>query len=194
MTTNQETSLVIQNYYQSIAYNKNSSDYYYRCRNCDTNLTSNSPENQYQRQKIIQKTVRVPASLYTMNLGSLNAYVKPKSDTYGVCWNQMSDRPIPSFQKSIVPTGNNNSLNLKHRSVTSSKPGSQSPGGYGVDIKHNCYDRYLNRLKGKSALRRGVIPPNIGAPYIPFNRAYPIYGGKITKTSIINDCVCPILN
>lgn len=188
-----ENSLVVQDYHQTIAYDKRNSDYYYRCRNCDTNMTSNNPQNQYQRQKIIQNTVRVPCSLYTMNIGSLNAYVKP-NNKYNVCWNQMSDRPIPSYQKTFVPTGKNNSLNSKKQSVTSSKPGSQSPGGYGVDIKHNSYDRYLNRLKGKSALRRGVIPPNIGPPYIPFNNAYPIYGGKITKTSIVNGCICPIID
>jgi hypothetical protein len=65
-----------------------------------------------------------------------------------------------------------------------------SPGGIGVDIKHNSYERRLNKLKGKSVLRRGIIPPNYGIP-IPFSRAYPIYGGKIIKTGIINHCECP---
>ncbi len=31
------------------------------------------------------------------------------------------------------------------RSITSLRPGAMSPGGSGVDIKHNSYDRYLNR-------------------------------------------------
>ena len=166
--------------------------YYYRCRNCDTNLTSNTPANQYQRQKLIQNTVRVPSSLYTMNLGSLNAYTKPTAATYNVCWNQMSDRPIPSVQKAYVPTGHNNSLNGRHSSVTSSRPGGQSPGGVGCDIKHNSYDRYLNRLKGKGPVRRGVVPTGFGVANIPFNVARPIYGGKVMKTSIVNNCNCPI--
>jgi hypothetical protein len=68
-----------------------------------------------------------------------------------------------------------------------------SPGGVGVDIKHNSYDRYLNRIKGKAPLRRGIIPPNYGQP-IPFNCAYPIYGGKTVKTSIVNNCNCPDSN
>lgn len=39
--------------------------YYYRLRSCDTNLTSNTPANQYQIQKQIQNTVRVySSSLY----------------------------------------------------------------------------------------------------------------------------------
>jgi hypothetical protein len=165
--------------------------YYYRLRSCDTNLNGNTPADQYQKQKLIQKTVRVPASLYTANLGPLTAYRKPTAATENVCWNQMSDRPFPSVQRVTVPTGSNNSLNSRRHSVTSSRPGCQTPGGKGCDIKHNSYDRYLNRLKGKGPLRRGPVPPTFGAP-IPFNPAYPVYGGKTMKTSIIDDCVCPI--
>ena len=165
--------------------------YYYRLRSCDTNLTSNTPANQYQRQKLIQNTVRVYSSIYTSNLGPLNAYKQPTAATYGVCWNQMSDRPVPSVQRATVPTGFNNNLNSRHHSVTSSKPGSQTPGGVGCDIKHNSYDRYLNRLKGKGPLRRGSIPATFGNP-IPFNPAFPVYGGKTTKTNIVNGCDCPI--
>jgi hypothetical protein len=168
-------------------------EHYYRWRVCDTNLTSNTPANQYQKLKLIQNTVRVYGSLYVSNLGPLNAYVQPTSLTHGVCWNQMSDRPIPSVQKGVIPTGTNSSMNRKHTSVTSSRPGCQAPGGIGCDIKHNSYDRYLNRLKGKGPLRRGVIPPNFGSP-IPFNPAFPVYGGKTTKTSIVNGCDCPITN
>jgi outer membrane protein assembly factor BamB len=43
-------------------------------------------------------------------------------------------------------------------------------------------------------VRRGVIPPKFGSPYIPFNRADPIYGGKVMKTSIVNGCNCPIVS
>jgi len=164
----------------------------YRCRNCDTNLTTNTPASQYQRLKLIQKTVRVYSSLYTSNLGPLNAYRQPTAVTHGVCWNQMSDRPEPSVQRASIPTGFNSSMNRRHTSVTSSRPGCQTPGGIGCDIKHNSYDRYLNRLKGKGPLRRGVIPPEFGSPSIPFNPAFPIYGAKTTKTSIVSGCHCPI--
>jgi len=167
--------------------------FYYRRRVCNTNLTGNTPADQYQRLKLIQNTVRVAGSLYVANLGSLTAYTQPISDPnvglYGVCWNQMSDRPVPSVQRATVPTGYNTSLNRRHSSVTSSKPGSQTPGGVGCDIKHNSYDRYLNRLKGKGPLRRGVIPREFGGP-IPFNPAFPIYGAKTTKTNIVSGCVC----
>jgi hypothetical protein len=170
--------------------------FYYRKRSCDTKLTGSTPADQYQRLKQIQNTVRVYASLYPANLGPLNAYKKPLSDPnagfYGVCWNQMSDRPVPSVQKATIPTGYHTAMNRRRTSVTSSKPGCQTPGGTGCDIKHNSYDRYLNRLKGKGPMRRGVVPPTFGLP-IPFNRALPVYGAKTTKTTIVGaGCDCPI--
>lgn len=190
---NARTSLVINNKFGIYNNFFDVPPYYYRLRNCDTNMTSNTPANQYQRQKLIQNTVGVYSSLYTMNLGSLTAYTKPPIQPHGgVCWNQMSDRPVPSVQTAYVPTGYRCALNSRKSSVTSSRPGCQSPGGIGCDIKHNSYDRYLNRLKGKGPLRRGVIPPEFGVPQIPFNRAYPVYGGKTMKTSIVNNCNCPI--
>jgi hypothetical protein len=102
----------------------------------------------------------------------------------------MSDRAKPANQ--VVKTGSGSTYHgssTKH-TIVRNRPGAMSPGGVGVDIKHNSYDRYLNRLKGKSVLRRGPIPPTYGAP-IPFNRADPIYGGKTVKTGIINGCECP---
>lgn len=186
MTSISKTAIV----YNSCSKKLNLPEYYYRWRVCDTDLTSNTPANQYQRLKLIQNTVRVQASLYVSNLGSLSAYQKPTRYTHGVCWNQMSDRAVPSVQKAVIPTGSNSTLNRRHTSVTSSRPGCQAPGGVGCDIKHNSYDRYLNRLKGKGPLKRGVIPPTFGAP-IPFNPAFPIYGAKTTKTSIVSGCDCP---
>jgi hypothetical protein len=169
----------------------------YRYRNCDTNLNGNTPADQYQKLKLIQNTVRVKSSLYTSDLASLSAYKKPISNPnaglYGVCWNQMSDRPVPSVQKASVPTGYHTSMNRRHTSVTSSKPGSQTPGGAGCDIKHNSYDRYLNRLKAKGPLRRGRIPALFGND-IPFNPAFPVYGGKTVKTNIVSGCDCPVDN
>jgi hypothetical protein len=184
MTSFQKTSIVYNDPNKLVGL----PPYYYRWR---SNFTSNNtPASQYQNLKLIQNTARVYSSLYSSNLGPLNAYKQPTNATYGVCWNQMSDRPIPSVQRATIPTGTNTSMNRRHTSVTSSRPGCQTPGGKGVDIKHNSYDRYLNRLKGKGPLRRGVIPPNFGRP-IPFNPAFPIYGGKTTKTNLVSGCDCP---
>jgi hypothetical protein len=180
--------------------------YYYRYRSCNPNFPNRTqtsvsgftPADQYQKLKLIQNTVGVYGSLYIDNLGALTAYKNPINDPskglYGVCWNQMSDRPVPSVQRASIPTGYATAMNRRHTSVTSSKPGSQTPGGKGCDIKHNSYDRYLNRLKGKGPMRRGVVPPNFGKPII-FNPAFPIYGGKTIKTNIVDaGCDCPISN
>ena len=156
--------------------------YYYRCRNCDTNLTSDDPADQYQRLKLIQKTVRVPSSLYTMNLGALTT----KHGT-GVSWNQMSDREVASVQKYTVPR----SKSTRHSS-TSSRPGGQNPGGIGCDIKHNSYERRLNRLKG-NLLKRGPIPANFGAPIVS-TLVNPVSGGKTMTTNIVTSCVCSTAN
>lgn len=176
-----------------LAYNNsNENYYYYRCRNCDTNLNTNTPASQYQKQKLIQNTVRIDSSQYTMNLGSLAGYQNPKKINAYVPWNQMSDRAQPSVQKANTSGSNTIGGSSTRSSITRLRPGSMSPGGIGCDIKHNSYDRYLNRLKGKAPLRRGIIPPNFGQEEITFNRANPIYGNKIMKTSIVSGCNCPI--
>ena len=103
-------------------------------------------------QKRMWNTVRVPASEYTMNLGSLAVYEKPVLPTK-VNWNQYSDRRLPSNSLvsniSIVPSRGNSTRS----SITRERPGSQRAGGQGVDVKHGSYARYLARLKGKGPLR-----------------------------------------
>lgn len=173
------------------------------CRGCNQNLNCNDPATQYQRQKIIQKVVRLYASMYTATLASLAGYEKPLnypqmveqngSFYYApatVYWNQMSDRARPAKQLAVVASGSAYHTSSTRHTITRQRPGALSPGGVGVDIKHNSYQRYLNKIKGKGPIRRGIIPPNYGAP-IPFDRAFPIYGGKIVKTGIVNGCYCP---
>jgi hypothetical protein len=172
------------------------------CRGCNYNLASNNPASQYQRQKLIQNTVRVASSLYSMNLAGLSGYQKPLT-TYqivdqpgtpyvappSVYWNQMSDRVKPSNQTVKTGSGSTYHGSSTRHTIVRHRPGAMSPGGVGVDIKHNSYERRLNKLKGKAPLRRGPIPPEYGS-HIPFNSAYPVYGGKIIKTAIVNGCDC----
>jgi len=112
--------------------------------------------------KLIQNTVRVPSSEYTMNKSALNVYIRPQinptNSLYGVNWNQMSDRAVPSVLKTNVPSHGNSTK----YSLTRMRPGSTCAAGKGVDIKHGSYDRYLARLKGKSVLRTApeTIPNN----------------------------------
>tara|TARA_Y100000816_G_C26096092_1_gene580116 strand:+ start:919 stop:1521 length:603 start_codon:yes stop_codon:yes gene_type:complete len=106
-------------------------------------------------QKKIWNTVRVPASEYTMNKSSLTVYDGRKS------WNKPSDRNEYSITKRNVPTRGNSTK----RSITRMRPGSTSAPGIGVDIKHNSYDRYLAKLKGRGPLRtekENIIVPKNG--------------------------------
>jgi hypothetical protein len=112
-----------------------------------------SNQNNAYTIKLIENTVRVPSSEYTMNKSALNVYIPPKinpnKSLYGVNWNQMSDRAVPGVVKTNVPSYGNST----RTSLTRMRPGSTSAAGKGVDIKHGSYDRYLARLKGKSVLR-----------------------------------------
>jgi hypothetical protein len=149
-----------------------------RCKGCDHNLPRLSPAAQYQRLKIMQNTVRVPSSLYSMNIAALTVFQRP-SGTSLVNWNQMSDRNQPHKQAATVSM----------KSSVSIRPGNMSPGGVGCDIKHNSYSRYLARLKGSRPLRKEKLPENYGVEHIPFSYTMPVYGGKVVKTSIgTNKC------
>lgn len=150
------------------------------CKGCVGKLSLLDPESQYQRLKIIQNTVRVPASLYSMNIGALTVYQRP--GLMRVNWNQMSDRTHAHMQRS----------SMSMRSSVSVRPGNISPGGIGCDIKHNSYNRYIAKLKGKKPLRREIVGCDYGG-YIPFNMGFPIYGGKTVKTSI-GSTKCEICN
>lgn len=141
---------------------------YYRCSACTARMTS--LKTSCQTQKIIQNTVRVPSSLYTMNVASVASYKVPQN-IFRVNWNQMSDKSVPSVQTTYVPGRGGSST---RSTLTGTRPGSQSPGGTGCDIKHNSYDRYLNNLKAKGPLRPETSTSTT-----------PIYGNKNIKTTIL---------
>ena len=159
------------------------------CRSCYKNILADNLSTINQNQKIIQNVVRVKSSLYTMNLAGLNVYQTPlethqliqqNGTNYivppGLNWNQMSDRAKPSHQ--LIKSGSYGSNSLK-RTKLSNKPGSMSPGGLGVDIKHNSYERYLNRIKGKGLLKKGIVQISDGQK---------MTGGKKSRLAIVNNC------
>jgi len=81
-----------------------------------------------------------------MNLAALtvNGPQAPGVTNYYVNWNQMSDRVNPhSMQFQNHPSHGNSTK----ATLTSIKPGACSPGGKGVDVKHDSYARYLARKK-----------------------------------------------
>ena len=98
--------------------------------------------------KRIQNTVRVSESEYVMNKAALTVQHGSRNEN-NLNWNQMSDRLLPAntIQKANpVPSHGNSSKS----SLTRARPGALKPGGYGVDVKHNSYERYLLKRKNKN--------------------------------------------
>jgi len=121
-----------------------------QCHSCVNCLDGScSYHNFTYTQKLIQKTVRVSSSEYTMNLGGIvssnNRYNLEKGNP-GRIYNPSSDRK----QAHVIKP----SLNIP-RNRTRIAPGMLQPAGMindekgGVDIKHNSYARYLARKKGR---------------------------------------------
>ena len=160
---------------------------------CATRMLDVDPASQYIKLKLIQNTVRVPASLRTSDLAALTVYQPALKENAYVNWNVMSDRPIRSIQSNLVVGGSFYHGSSTKRTITRCRPNAGCPGGAGVDIKHKSYDRYLLQLKGKGPVRQGVVPPDFGKPIV-FDPAHPVYGGKTMKTSIVgNNCTCPLV-
>jgi hypothetical protein len=97
-------------------------------------------------QKKIWRQVRAASSTYAMNLASINSGANRLISNSKVNWNQMSDRVLAGRQTVITPTRGNS----VSRTLTSDRPGAASPGGSGVDVKHDSYARYLNRKKASN--------------------------------------------
>ena len=161
------------------------------CRSCGRypsntvgpNTSIESASGYIPDQKRIQNTVRVDSSEYTMNVGALNVYTPAVSRYQYVNWNQMSDRAVPGVVNTNVPR---RGVSSTRTSITACRPGSTSAAGKGVDMKHGSYDRYLARLKGKSALRtqsQASAQNNI-----------PVQGDKTLKYGIAysNQCFTPL--
>ena len=102
------------------------------------------------------RSIETPMSVYISNLSSLYVYQKPTLLYYNVNWNQSSDRAIPHIQPTNVQR---NTSSLKG-TRTSLKPGAMVPGGVGVDIKHNSFNRYNLRLRG-AVLKTKTSPTTI---------------------------------
>tara|TARA_Y100000389_G_C17455144_1_gene517618 strand:- start:1488 stop:2120 length:633 start_codon:yes stop_codon:yes gene_type:complete len=104
-------------------------------------------------QKIIQNQARVQCSLYTMNLASLTSGNSTKNKKP---WNNASDRYYD--------------YNLSKEKEK------------GVDIKHNSYDRYLNRKKSNNLKTEQLVESPIK----------PLYGNKIRKFGLITNANCKL--
>jgi len=143
------------------------------CLACGSNDGIGSIIDKDTLQKKIWNQVRVPSSLYIMNNAALTINKRNKTTSTS---NQASDRNEPAIQKNIIPSRGNSTKG----SITRMRPGSSSPGGTGVDIKHNSYARYLAKKKG-TYLKTQQDPTNINA----------VYGNKIKMIGMLNKCNCP---
>lgn len=118
---------------------------------CNSCTNNSTSHNNEHRQRIIQNQVRVMGSLYTMNLGSLTSGNSTKNNKP---WNNSSDRYY-----------NYNLSKNKNK---------------GVDIKHNSYDRYLNRKKSH----------NLKTEKDKESVINPLYGNKTIKFGLIKNSNC----
>jgi len=143
-----------------------------QCVACSCDSCSLTHINKAITQKQMWNQVRVPASLYTMALSALANTQRIRAGD-PINWNQSSDQQIESQQTAYHPTRGNSTK----RTLTSEKPGTMAPGGKGVDIKHNSYARYLNRLKAG----------NIRTQSTKTQAAKPLFGNKVKTYGIINN-------
>ena len=125
-------------------------------------------------QKRIWKQVRTGSAIYTMNLSALTSGSAILASGSTTNWNQRSDRVLASVQPPIHAT-RGNSL---HSTLTSYRPGAGSPGGSGVDVKHDSYARYLNRKKATNLKTQTI---NV-APVA-------LYGNKTNMNGLLADSV-----
>ena len=107
------------------------------------------------RQRI-NKTVMLSSSEYLMNKAALTVST-PAIDNVKLN-SQASDRIEAAENKTNVRTRNYSST---RRTRLSLKPGALAPGGRGVDVKHNSYERYLAKKKGKNSLRGRAEKPGV---------------------------------
>jgi len=140
-----------------------------QCRSCRSIMDSS-----LNTQKIIQKQVRVAESLYMMNLATLTVAGNYNGNP-NLKFNA-SDRNLAHIQLNPVPSSGNS----VRGSITRLRPGALKPGGTGVDIKHNSYDRYLAKLKAGKLKTENIST----AAQIP------IMGNKTRKFGMIATCTC----
>ena len=123
------------------------------------------PSNVIQRQKQIQNVVGVQSSNYTMNLASLHTNSEDLSN---------NNRGIYNASDRLQPHG------LRYKTASSS-----SLPNYGIDVKHNSYDRYLARKK--SQYLKSDINPEVPRAFTNYPT---FYGNKTMKFGLVHSNTC----
>jgi len=130
----------------------------------------------------IYNSVRVSQSEYVMNKSSLTTQYNSR-DNNNLNWNTKSDRLLPANSLKNFSTVTRNA-NSRKSTITRLRPGALTPGGHGVDVKHNSYARYLARKKGETALKQDKN-------YVKINPKA-VVNNKFKKYGILSSqkCVC----
>jgi hypothetical protein len=118
---------------------------------------------------------RIPASEFSMNRAAFHVYTGSRIN--GQTWNQSSDRALQHKTPNPIPSHGNSTKT----SLTRARPGAIRAGGKGVDIKHNSYARYMNRLKGQAM----IAGPYLGDKVPP----KAVVNNKVQKLNSVN-CFC----
>lgn len=128
-----------------------------RCITCVTNRIAENEDcpTEARRRHVFKQmfnTVRVSSSEYSMNRAALHVGNDTATRT-AQGNNQSSDRAVASVVNPTIHANPALHGNSRTSSKTRLRPGSLTPGGTGVDIKHNSYARYLARIKGSGLLK-----------------------------------------
>jgi hypothetical protein len=141
-------------------------------RSCGGDISSNI--NLQMTEKRIQNQVRVAESQYTDVLGAVtiaNDYLDSSANytNASMVWGNrfnlrnQSDRRAPhGMVNTNVPTRGNST----RTTITGNKPGAMTPGGYGVDVKHGSYARYLGKLKGRKMALGALDGSSVQQPVV----------------------------
>ena len=163
-----------------------------QCLTCGGDLSGGWPTSSHiaeATQKKIWNVVRVPSSLYTMNIAALNVVDMSGTGMNFTNWNQMSDRNLPSVQGAYRGLYAPSRGNSTKTSLTRMRPGAGAPGGQGVDVKHNSYARYLARRKATNIRTQTRNVTNSGT--LPSGT--PLQGNKTRSYGIVTNsryCLC----
>ena len=117
---------------------------------------------------------RIPASEFSMNLAAFNVY--RGSRVNGQTWNQSSDRAVEHGNSE-----SGSSTEIAHEEVLQDYVQVQCDLVGKVDIKHNSYARYLNRIKGGAMAQGPYVGNRVGAGAVVNN--------KVQKQNSVN-CGC----
>lgn len=110
------------------------------CFACQNKMGPSHLAYKLQTKRQIDNELGVSASLY---LNTLSAITVAKQNPWTM-----------HIQPTLVGGGSSYHGSSVRRTNTGVRPGAQCPGGVGVEVKHDSYARYMNRIQGKTILGR----------------------------------------